>query len=132
MPRGFTGHVRLPNKDHLQHLSRLRHRQLHQVLRATPTPPTWDSRTQGWVGPVKNQGQCGSCWDFSGTGVVEIAYYKAGVLPPDSAIRNSSRSPNDLCARSRMKFAASATKFFVRMISRVIDMLVRSFSCSCS
>ena len=85
MPRGFTGHVRLPNKDHLQHLSRLRHRQLHQVLRATPTPPTWDSRTQGWVGPVKNQGQCGSCWDFSGTGVVEIAYYKAGVLPPDGS-----------------------------------------------
>ena len=85
MPAGMTGHVRAPNKDFLITLSARRHKRALQLLLATPPPPTWDSRTHGWIGPIKDQQQCGSCWDFSGTGMVEVAYYKAGLLKPDGS-----------------------------------------------
>jgi len=34
------------------------------------------------VGPIKDQGQCGSCYSFSGLGACEVALNKAGRLTP--------------------------------------------------
>ena len=73
------GHKRRPDKDHLIQLSHRRHGDHLKRLHAVPLPPAWDSRAHGLIGPVKDQAQCGSCWDFSGTGIVEIAYAKIGV-----------------------------------------------------
>jgi len=71
MPKGSVKHN--PNKNVATYPS----------LAAAPTE--WDWATKGAVTPVKDQGQCGSCWAFSATEAIESQWFLAGNSLPTLA-----------------------------------------------
>ncbi len=83
MAQYATGYVRPKNIDHFHRQSWARYGHFFANL-PVATEAQWDCRKLGWVGPIKDQGNCGSCWCFAGTGCCEMAMVKAGVGPVDT------------------------------------------------
>lgn len=66
----------------------------------TATPASFDCRAMGWVGPMLDQGQCGSCWDVSGCDCITSAFIKAGLAKNDGSFAISAQFILDQCGYS--------------------------------
>jgi hypothetical protein len=90
------GHVTPKNIKELHAKSWAKHA---ARLKSLPhiTAPAWDCRNLGIVGPVQDQGSCGSCWDVSACGVLDSAFISAGWFKPDGSLTISPQYIMDSC-----------------------------------
>jgi cathepsin H len=73
----------------------------YNPVRNVELPTSVDWRIYGVVSPVKNQGQCGSCWSFSTTGALESHW----------ALQTGTRPPPDLSEQQLVDCAGAFNNF---------------------
>jgi C1A family cysteine protease len=71
VPKDLKNRMRLSAERHPQP-------QFGRRFAAAVLPASYDARAAGLIPPIKDQGQCGDCWNFSGTFAAEVANVAGG------------------------------------------------------
>lgn len=90
------GYVKPADLSQRHAISWLKHGQRMSSLPKV-TAPKWDCRDLGLVGPVQDQGSCGSCWCVADCGVIDSAFIKAGYFKNDGSVTVSPQYILDNC-----------------------------------
>jgi C1A family cysteine protease len=77
--------LKMPSKEVLDARHKAAFERHGNRMKALPkaTPATYDCRQFGYVPPIKDQGQCGSCYQF-GVDICEMSFMKNGLMAVDS------------------------------------------------